>query len=192
LSDRRRCAIAAGRGGSAAGAAPRAGKALPAHTLSMPRRVRMRLADTCQAHRCAGGHQIDADHSDGTRRAKAGSPGALSGCAVWRRAPHRAGRRVSPPCRGQPGAHLNNTAFWLLPCLRQPTPPAAHTSFAATSDSRDTRSCKARPERDCRVGLGTQRGSQKTRRRAQIFHATSAGARTRCALQVAQRGDLTK
>jgi hypothetical protein len=29
------------------------------------------------------------------------------------------------------------------------------------------------------------RGSQKTVRRAQLFHATSAGARTRCALQVA-------
>ena len=82
---------------------------------------------------------------------------------------------------------------------------APRVSFAATSDSRDSRSGKARPQRDCRAGLGTQRGSQNTMRRAQLFHATppqrasvrvgdpgSAGARTRCALQVADRADLTK
>ena len=73
--------------------------------------------------------------------------------------------------------------------VRKPPPPvtpAVRVSFAATSDSRDTRSGKARPERDCRVGLGTLRGSQKTMRRAQLFHATSAGARTRCAPQVSR------
>jgi hypothetical protein len=36
-------------------------------------------------------------------------------------------------------------------------PPAARTSFAATSDSRDTHRCKARPERDCRAGHGPAR-----------------------------------
>ena len=43
-----RCA--AGRGGSAAGAAPRAGKPLPARTLPLPRRLRTRVDDMCQAH----------------------------------------------------------------------------------------------------------------------------------------------
>jgi hypothetical protein len=57
---------------------------------------------------------------------------------------------------------------------------APRVSFAATSDSRDSRSCKARLQRDCRAGLGTQRGSPRTMRKAQLFHATSAGARTRC------------
>ena len=37
----------AGRGASAAGAAPRAGKALPARTLSLARRLRVRVDDMC-------------------------------------------------------------------------------------------------------------------------------------------------
>src|SRR5262249_30348958 len=36
-------------------AAPLAGNALAAHTLSLPRRRRMPAGGTCQAHRCAGG-----------------------------------------------------------------------------------------------------------------------------------------
>jgi hypothetical protein len=52
-SPRRRIAYA-GRMGSPSGAAPRAGKALALRTLTMPRRARMRVDDTCHAHRCAG------------------------------------------------------------------------------------------------------------------------------------------
>ncbi len=44
----------AGQADSPAGAAPRAGKAPAPRALSAPRRVRMRVDDTCQAHRCAG------------------------------------------------------------------------------------------------------------------------------------------
>jgi hypothetical protein len=47
LSDRCRRPASAGRGASAAGAAPRAGKARPARTLSLPRRLRMRVDDMC-------------------------------------------------------------------------------------------------------------------------------------------------
>jgi hypothetical protein len=56
----------------------------------------MRADDMCQAHRCAGGIQVYADHSAGSRREE--SLGALSGFALRRRAPHRAGRRDSSPC----------------------------------------------------------------------------------------------
>ena len=35
---------------------------------------------------------------------------------------------------------------------------------------------KARPQRDCRAGLGTQRGSRAALRRAALFHAISVDA----------------
>src|SRR5258706_3549367 len=79
----------------------------------------------------------------------------------------------------------------------QPRPPAAGVSFAATSDSRDTRSCKARPQCDCRVGLRDPTRVAEDNAEGALFHATppqrasvrvgdpgSAGARTRCAMQV--------
>ena len=60
----------------------------------------MRVDDICQAHRCAGGIQVYADHTVGSRAEE--SLGALSGFALRRRAPHRAGRRDSSPCtKGQ-------------------------------------------------------------------------------------------
>ena len=178
----------AGRGVSAAGAAPRAGKPLPARTLPLPRRLRMRVDDMCQAHRCAGGIQPYADHRVGSRRAKGGAPsaaaalgcqslGALSGGAVRRRAPQRACRRVSSPCsqrrrRTDNGLDGSPPVSMYRRRRRIPhghtRPPAARVSFAATSDSRDTRRGKARPQRDCRVGLRDQRGSQKTMRRARF------------------------
>jgi hypothetical protein len=52
---------------------------------------------------------------------------------------------------------------------------AARSPRPRTRVTRDR--CKARPQRDGRAGLGTQRGSQTALRRAQLFHATSAGAR---------------
>ena len=76
----------------------------------------------------------------------------------------------------------------------QAGPPAVRVSFAATSDSRDTRSCKARPQRDCRVGLRGPTRVAEDNAEGALFHATppqrasvrvgdpgSAGARTRCA-----------
>ena len=183
---------AAGRGASAAGAAPRPGKPLPAHTLPRPRRLRMRVDDICQAHRCAGGLQRYADHRVGSRREE--SLGAVSGCAVRRRAPQRAGRRVSPPCCGRRVPDLTTDGRWpynppqvLLPMPSahgQPRPPAARVSFAATSDSRDTRRAKARPQRDCRVRLRDPTRVAEDNAEGALFHATSAGARTRCGRQV--------
>ena len=95
-----------GRAGSSAAAAPRAGKPLPAHTLSLPRRVGMRVGGTGQAHRCAGGRvgstritltelaagnrraRFPATHCDGALRRRVGrrprSPAAASaGEGFW-------------------------------------------------------------------------------------------------------------
>ena len=61
---------------SGRGPLPRAGKRLR-FVLSLrspPRRVRMRVGDTCQAHRCDGGFQGGADHTPGTRRAESLRP----------------------------------------------------------------------------------------------------------------------
>ena len=61
---------------------PRAGKSSPLvpSLRSLPRRVGTRLGDRCQAHRCAGGSQDGADHTDRTRREE--SPRRLSGSAA--------------------------------------------------------------------------------------------------------------
>jgi hypothetical protein len=124
-----------------------------------------------------------ADHSGGSRRDE--SPGALSGCAKRRRAPHR----VGPPPRSS--TRSISSAWMTVLSMCRPgrhhsatLAAAPRVSFAATSDSRDSRSCKARLKPDCRAGLGTQRGSRRTMPKAQLFHATSAGARTRCAARL--------
>ena len=136
-----------GRAGSPSAAAPHAGKALAAHTLPLSRRLRMRVDDTCQAHRCAGRVVgINADHTARSRRAE--SPRALSGCALRRRAPHRVGRRPRSPA----------TQRRLRRAARSPRPRTRVTRESG----------KARPQRDGRVGLGTQRGSQTTLRRARF------------------------
>jgi hypothetical protein len=150
-----------GRAGSTSAAAPHAGKSLAARTLSVPRRLRMPVDDTCQAHRCAGrAVGIYADHTARSRREE--SPRALSGCALRRRAPHRVGRRPrSPAARGRRRR-----------ASRSPRP--------RTRVTRDR--SKARPQRDGRAGLGTeapqragvrvggpaQRGSRTTLRRARF------------------------
>ena len=63
---------------------------------SLPRRLWMRVGDTCQAHRCAGGPQLYADHTDRSRREnrRARFPAARCG----RVAPHRR-RHSAPPLR---------------------------------------------------------------------------------------------
>jgi hypothetical protein len=144
---------------------------------------------TCARRAGAPGVRLGtADHNGGSRRDE--SPGALSSCAKRRRAPHRVGPRPRSPAR-----RLTRTTYGRR--------VRAARLVRATSDSRDSRSGNARaprrrsarPEqgrraqRDCRAGLGTQRGSQRTMRRAQLFHATSAGARTRCAARM--RGAAT-
>jgi hypothetical protein len=61
--------------------------------------------------------------------------------------------------------------------MREPRRPAARVSFAATSDSRDTRRCKARPQRDCRAGLGTEAPQRASVRAGD---PPSAGRRIQC------------
>ena len=102
-----------GRAGSPSAAAPHAGKSLAAHTLPLPRRVRMRVDDTCQAHqmRRAGRWELRGSQRPNSPRVRGvpgaaaalgcQSPRALSGCALRRRAPHRVGRQPrSPAARG--------------------------------------------------------------------------------------------
>jgi hypothetical protein len=126
----------------------------------------------CQAHRCAGAIQPYADHRAGSRRDHAGSPARHPhwGANRWARFPaaHCGALRNAPAAespRPVVNAGTDRTPDWRW--LDNPatgsrrrreggcgqTPPAARVSFAATSDSRDRRSGKARPQRDCRVGL---------------------------------------
>jgi len=96
-----------------------------------------------------GGHQVYADHTVRSRRVE--SPRPRSGCAA------RASLRGRPPSsRFTTPGRARRAALWL-------TRPGTRVIRG---------SGKTRPQREDRVGLGTQRGSQPIRRRT--------GFSTRC------------
>jgi hypothetical protein len=117
----------------------------PASCSVAPAPTRGCVCATCARRAGAPDVRFDvADHNGGSRRDE--SAGALSGCAEQRRAPHRVAPRPHPPA---PARRCDN-----VPAVRSPWMwvPAPRVSFAATSDSRDSRSDKARLQPDCRVG----------------------------------------
>jgi hypothetical protein len=113
----------------------------------------------------------DADHRHRRRRDE--SPRPVSGCAARRCAPHRVGRRRRSLETWRKGAGESATVSHQRRVSRSPRPRTGVTPEAV----KRARSVTAAQVTDLR-------GSQKTMRRAQLFHDTSAGARTRYSVLV--------
>ena len=112
----------------------------------------------------------NADHTDRTRREE--SARALSGFAVPRHAPHRACPQPTRPamyCARRAGLAASQLRLRQRRASRSQRPRTGVTREAV----KRARSVTAAQVTDLR-------GSRKTLRRAQLFHAMSAGARTRC------------